>query len=458
MIILFIVILWVTFVIMAFSTLSAKNHRNNQVFGISLSKEHFQYSEVKELIDSFKKASYLIMLISMGLSFLLYLPSLQAIGEVYMLILIVFNLYLNWHVLNGYGNKLMAIKKKYNWIYPIRTTKTVDLNVTKEKGKSSISSFWVWLFAVLSFAPTVILLLNPEIQEMYPIGFSLIGPLTQLLMVYLYYKMRNAHSKVIDEKTDINIAFAKEEERINSITASSSALSMLLFWFLFNLKIVHMENGLFIIVPIVFLTVSLLSIGAWHQKRIGELEESIHGYLLDDMTQEEEPKWRWGCYYDPSDSRILVPKRIPSMGMTINIGRPAGKAIFFGIIVLLISIIVLLMYGSLKDYEIIIMRDEILIDAPIYDMNIKKDELVSISLIDEMPGGTRTNGYGGSDKSYGNFNMNNYGRSKLYVYNRINRYVVLELDGNNPSYVFINAKTAEDTEDLYEDIKRWFEN
>src|SRR5699024_4342924 len=156
-----------------------------------------------------------------------------------------------------------------------------------------------------------------------------------------------------------------------------------------------------------------------HANKLITINKENKDSISIDMI-EEEPKWKWGCYYDPKDSRILVPKRVLSMGMTINIGRPAGKAIFFGTIVLVIGIIGFIMYGALKDYKAAIVEDEIIIDAPMYDIVMKRDEVVSVSIIDEMPSGIRTNGYGGTDKSYGNFNIDNYGRSKLYVYNKIN--------------------------------------
>ncbi len=44
----------------------------------------------------------------------------------------------------------------------------------------------------------------------------------------------------------------------------------------------------------------------------------------------------WGIfYYNPDDSRILVPKRIPWLGWTLNFARP-GSIIIFTVIILAI--------------------------------------------------------------------------------------------------------------------------
>jgi uncharacterized membrane protein len=38
-----------------------------------------------------------------------------------------------------------------------------------------------------------------------------------------------------------------------------------------------------------------------------------------------------GLYYDESDPRLWVPKRIASMGWTVNVGHPFGPAVLLAI-------------------------------------------------------------------------------------------------------------------------------
>ncbi len=52
------------------------------------------------------------------------------------------------------------------------------------------------------------------------------------------------------------------------------------------------------------------------------------------------PKWL-SVYFSKKDNRTWVPKQIPTMGWTINIGKPAGAAWLFGIIVGLPLLIIL---------------------------------------------------------------------------------------------------------------------
>jgi uncharacterized membrane protein len=47
--------------------------------------------------------------------------------------------------------------------------------------------------------------------------------------------------------------------------------------------------------------------------------------------------WKWGVFYfNPNDSRIIVPKRIEWLGWTLNFAQPVSMIIAGGILVLII--------------------------------------------------------------------------------------------------------------------------
>ena len=56
---------------------------------------------------------------------------------------------------------------------------------------------------------------------------------------------------------------------------------------------------------------------------------------------DEKPKisnpWKWVLfYYDPADPRVMVPKRIPIFGWTINFGQKISWLIIAPILVIII--------------------------------------------------------------------------------------------------------------------------
>jgi uncharacterized membrane protein len=51
------------------------------------------------------------------------------------------------------------------------------------------------------------------------------------------------------------------------------------------------------------------------------------------------PKWL-SLYFSKRDSRVWVPKQIPALGWTINLGQPKGVAWLFAIILALPLIVI----------------------------------------------------------------------------------------------------------------------
>lgn len=209
---------------------------------------------------------------------------------------------------------------------------------------------------------------------------------------------------------------------------------------------------------LIILVIALFITAFWQQKKIKAAENYFFGPEIKDDSHlfEQEGIYKWGgFYYNPHDPKLFVPKRIASMGWTINIAHPAGKLMAFGILVLVLAVLIPVYYGSAKDYVITENGSQILIDAAMYDLSIDKNQIVSVSTLDSLPQGTRTNGYGGANKSFGHFSLDGYGKCMLYIYHKGGGYIVLKLTGDNPAYVIVNGKTPEDTGALYRSIEEW---
>lgn len=457
MIHLLIVILWLIFIVVTISSLSCRQFRDNRILGVTLSKKHAQHPEVKKTVASFTKFCFIALLLSVGCSLLLLIPNIRPYAESFMYLLVVFSLFINWLIVRSFQKQLISTKEENEWIYQQKNTVSVDLTVSREKGKSRVSSVWIWLFLLLSFVPTAVWFFNADTRQFYPLALSLIGPLCQLCTISLYYWMGNRQAASKNDQAKMKLAYVRQEDKINSIVATFSSLTTLIFWILFSLSIFFTHSSFLVIILLVFLVVTMLSIAYWQQRRTRELDEKYKGtFPQTNDVQEHQSTSKWGCYYNPSDPRILVPKSIASMGWTLNVGRPFGKAIYLGSTILVFALILFLSYGGIKNYQISLHDSDLVIDASMYDMTFQKDEVISVSLIKELPNGIRTNGYSGVSKNFGYFIINEYGNSLLYIYNNVNQYIVVELNGSDPGYVFINDKSVEKTEILYQNINHWF--
>lgn len=101
-------------------------------------------------------------------------------------------------------------------------------------------------------------------------------------------------------------------------------------------------------------------------------------------------------------------------------------------------------------------RSSLVIDAAMYDMSVPKEDIISASIIDQLPANRRTNGYGGFQKSFGHFFVEGYGKTMFYVYNDVGEYILIKLKDSNPGYIIMNEKTTEETRALYQNINDWF--
>lgn len=148
--------------------------------------------------------------------------------------LVVADLAGSWLCFSASQKALLRLRKEKGWTPPVKTDVTVDLSVSREKGKSAVPSVFVWVFFILSFIPVGVLLWKPEFQEYMPFGASFIGPLCQLLFTGVYYQMKRLPVRLTSDDTALAQMLARRTERVQSVSATVIALAGLLFWLGFS--------------------------------------------------------------------------------------------------------------------------------------------------------------------------------------------------------------------------------
>jgi hypothetical protein len=169
----------------------------------------------------------------------------------------------------------------------------------------------------------------------------------------------------------------------------------------------------------------------------------------DENYDDNDKYWRGFFYNNPNDKSFMVQKRF-GIGTTINIAHPMAKG-FLGVIMLITigTLIFTLVIGyKLNDAEFLLTVNEnkIIIEAPMYGMEFDKSEIEEVSKITELPEGIRTNGAETDDIALGNYKLDGYGKSNLFVYRDVKNIVVIKL---KDKYLFITGKDIEETEKYY---------
>jgi hypothetical protein len=184
------------------------------------------------------------------------------------------------------------------------------------------------------------------------------------------------------------------------------------------------------------------------QQRLKDTENN-NTYIDDDSG------WENGLmfYNNPYDERTMVEKR-SGYGYTINMASKAGKAFMYGMFgflaLILVGVTGITMWADFGEVEMKMVSDNNIIEiqAPMYGYQFDADDIISIDMVDDIPGGIRTNGISTNRYSLGNFDIDGYGKSKLYIV-RGAPYIVIELDD---LYVFINGDTEEQTQEYYNQL------
>jgi len=441
------------------SALFFNNYQNHQILGVTFSKVHAQTTEVQKILKCYQTACMIQFIISFAVGLLMFWGPVKPYVDFFMLLLTVVLIIIISIIIKIYQDKLMVLKENNKWIYPVKATVVIDTDASREKGKSAVSVWWSWIFVVLSFIPTIYLILHPDAQKYYPIIFSLFGPAIQLLMVLMYRQFLNRHTPVLSENSEINKALARTEEHINSLAATLIGMVMLLFWLIFSTSIAYITDIMIGQYAIVGMIISILVIAYWQQKKTHQAEEYFFENNQSELFEGEDENndiyeqgnlWKWGCYSNPNDSRLFVPKRIAGMGWTINIARPIGKVFMVGVCLLVVGVLGIIAASSVTGYEIQNKNSKIIVSSVMYHSTFTADEIISVEMITKIPDSTRTNGYGGATKSSGHFSVNGYGPCMFYIYNDVKEYIVIHLEGDGPQYVFVNGETIKETDELYD--------
>ena len=175
------------------------------------------------------------------------------------------------------------------------------------------------------------------------------------------------------------------------------------------------------------------------------------------VEKDEDKYWINGYkYYNENDKSTIVSSRY-GYSMTYNLATKRGKIINYGILIpvsiMVVGICILLIIMDFSNPTINIYQqsNKISIDYPMYNYDFKIDEIESVDLVEDININAKTNGIATNDYDRGNFSVEKYGRSKVYIYKKIKTYIVIK---TKDDYVIYNENNKKDTLKIYNEIKK----
>lgn len=417
------------------------------LLGVNFEADQVNDKEVNALTSKFRKWSNISGLILILLDILTY-KFLGYKSQVYFLIpAVVAYLILTYIIFRKVQDELFTIKHDRSWddedgiLY-------VDTSVLTQKSKKRplayIITWLIWLIWPVS------IIYQSSLEGGRSLDFvSFIGPISMLAFPLLFFLVNASHNP-ISEDSSINISYNNELNKNNTRTY--------LFIFAFcQIMMVFMTYGsalsdISFFIPLSILVFGIILIAFIQISHQARIEKKYAKYKTIKATNNLK-YYKYGVYKNKNDSRIMVPKRIPAYGWTINLGNKAGMIVGLVIILIVVALIGGLIFLSSKDIEYNFLDKKLEIKAPMYDRMLSYSDIEEIRLSDEKISAFRVNGYGGSKKSYGHFDVKGYGNTMYYCYNNISQRIFIKVKGKHEKWYILNDKSLEKTQKIYNELK-----
>lgn len=420
---------------------SAASLHKDVVLNVALPQEARQDTRVQALVRGYKKANALASLLFLAAGFLVILPDKISLIILFLTLWVALTLLGGNAVLEVYSRKLRILKREQGWHGRDARTVSVDLIVSREKESMPISP--VWFLPPLLSALTLLVWGALRGKALWPTMSSLLG---LLLYCFFYALAARDRARAYCGDTEINLALTRTSIRSWTrawvILANAQGLLMSLSYLPLYTNAYSGPLPLILLEPL-----AILATLVWTAESVRRNRERILAGVGGTITVDDDRFWRGGLYNNPEDKRLLVEKRV-GFGYTLNCGAPAGKVIYYGtlvgVLVLLLGLFLVFSALDNANYALEIRGDRVFVQAPLYGCDFPLADIRSVTQVNTMPEGLRTNGAETGNYCLGNFNINGYGKSKVFVYKGKPPYLVIELP---ELYVFFNARTEAETEE-----------
>ena len=438
--------LWMVFAISYFSQKKGFFYNNGKILLTTIPINEIDSEEVKDISKKGLKSFKLLHLVFFIISFLPLLTKTDI--EILFFIGIIFAYLISLGFLsNKYIKQMRKLKKEKK--FASFTRKYVDLSVSKEIDKQKLPIF-VWLIPFVVFIGGFSIF--ETFADMELILFICLST-TLIAMIFMGLFWRRSKISVISDNKEKNLYINKIKiiKLQNKIFTLVNVYSVLFLGLIYLQK---MDKYSFIpfIVSIILITFFIFYIIS----TVNKIDMEISSNIEDDKFVEDQDEYYdiFG-YKNPNDPRLLVPDPMNSGNTVINRGNKKGKILFaFSNILVAFVIIIALALTFEKDWKVEI-SDTVKISTILYKDNIKSSDIENLELLNKFPNkrAIRMNGGATKEKSYGNFSLEGEGNVRLYVFNKTDK--VIKISRKNEKTVYINMRTNEETEELFEKLKNF---
>ncbi|WP_302631528.1 PH domain-containing protein [uncultured Clostridium sp.] len=432
---------------------SAVKPNKNIILGVTIPP--LELSNI-EITDVTKEFMYNMKILSV-LSIVIYFP-LMFMKTVWLLIgwFLWFSLfcYIYYKLICKFNGKLKEVKRKNDWLLPNKHILNIDTELTKAKSKMPISKWWFLIALFIGISPFILNIINKNEYFSTAVictGSSIVGTLILFIIYMIYVKGRTI---VYCDESKINIACNKVYKRTWSIIYTLLAIlqsitNTTLYVFMLLPRVNENVFLIAITLPVIIVVLGIV----YGNRRIINMQNQLISVAENPIYVDSDEYWINGMSYkNPYDNRVVVEPRIGT-NPVYNLATKKGRLINYGtnifVAVSVLTIILMMLYFKLYGFNMKIIDNSVKINAPLYGIEFNVEDIEKVEIVDKLKVKLRINGIGMDEYSVGNFNVEGYGKCKLYIYNDVKPYILIK---SNDEIIFINGENEEETLRYYNEF------
>ncbi|MEL4105315.1 DUF5808 domain-containing protein [Oscillospiraceae bacterium WX1] len=403
--------------------------KKNLILGVTLPHDVRELDAVKNVVAAFLRQQTLVFIPLV----LLLIPALffQPISVVMMwyflwLIIALVAPFLPYGLAN---KKLKTLKRQNGWISVSAGVTLVDTKLAVTPPK--MLSIWVFLPAILiSLIPVVLTVATLQGRDEFWVMLTVYASLFVMVAAFyfIYRLIFRQKAEVIDENTALTAALT-QVRRYNWAkswvwTVWLSSFFSLALWFFSS------RADLILVLSLLYSGI-LLFVLLRAEFKTREMQQKLSEDSGGTIYTDEDDYWFYGSFYsNPHDEHVLVNRRT-GIGTTVNLARTPGKIMMGFVVLILLSMPLLGLWMMQEEFTpvTLLMTEQQLVARHTHDVyKIDVGSVQTVSLIESLPDGIRTNGTAMSSVLKGNFRFDGLGDCRVCLDPRTPPFLVLTTD------------------------------
>lgn len=406
--------------------------KKGMILGVTLPPEGQNLPEVKQIAARFKRRLALICLGCAALAVPIFFIEGEMAGLTVWMIWLVAAICLPMvpHILAN--RDLKALKKARGWQAGDTVRRVVDTKAAEASLPRPISSRMLAGALAVCLLPLALLFVFEDAAMRWSLFFLCLCDTACLLVIWFcgrwFFRRR---ADMVSGDTALNQTLLRVRRlywdrcwivNLWSIAALNFLLGLNMLW----------PSELLMLVILVGFNFFIVGVCLWTELGTRRAQERLTAGV--EIVADEDDRWIWGIfYYDPSDRRLMVAKRV-GIGTTMNLGRPAGMVLsVLGALVLVGCVLLVPILDAVYSRPLSLTLTDTALVAYLGESEqytLPLDEITSAELRDTLPSASRNFGVGMETYLQGSFTVAGDGGCQL------------SLDPTQPPFLRVETETG----------------